>query len=163
MTRYGEPELQLKSLCVSVYTANPKTFQLRVFLSDGQNSSSSVHPKREAISLIKNEWIKFYADRTRLEFIEFHEVDISTLFAESPRCPRSQSSSPRSPRSSSPRSQSSSSSPRSPLFSRISESSPRSQSSSPSPRSPLFERISESSPRSPLTQESSGVSESSPR
>lgn len=145
----GDPESQLKSLHVTIYTVSPKTFEISVFLADG-SLTSSIHSQKDAINLIKKNWIKYYADRTRLEFIEYHPVDMSTLMADSPRSPRSQSSSPRTPRSQSdsPRSQSSSPrSPRSPRSSQSHSNSLRSSLSSSPPCSPNSPRHSPRSPR----------------
>ena len=62
------PESQLSSLRVTYLATRPPTYRVQFFLSDG-NTLTTYHSKKDTIRAIKYEWLHYYEDRTRVEFI----------------------------------------------------------------------------------------------
>jgi len=107
------PESQLKCLKVSVYTMTyPAVFKVAAYYTSGDNDLTFCN-EQEARNIVKNEWMKFYAHRTRITFLKHNLVDMGPLLNYRPAFDRPDSLSPRSP-TASPRLRKSSSSNGSP-------------------------------------------------
>lgn len=76
------PESQLKCLRVTCVAMQPrKRYKIEFVLFNGERSVVYCS-KKEALNVIQKDWMYYYRERTRTEFIEHREVDLSTLVSE---------------------------------------------------------------------------------
>jgi hypothetical protein len=100
------PESQLLTLNLQVYALGNgvsgnrnAVFKVSAMYTSGELDTTFVN-EREARVIVSNEWMRFYHDRTRITFLERHEVDMAALIkTERPESPKSDSSQDKSPRS----------------------------------------------------------------
>lgn len=75
------PDRELKGLRMAVYSmTKPVVYKLTVYYFSGHFDTMFCN-KREAISVVKNEWMCFYKDRTRIEYIEHRPVDMGLFLS----------------------------------------------------------------------------------
>ena len=92
------PSSTIKSMVVKVNTiTEPYFYEIYVTMENGKHEKSLYLKKKDAIKVVKDQWLKYYKDRTSVEFIEHEIVDISMLETNVPCSDLSDSFSPRSP------------------------------------------------------------------
>ncbi len=73
------PDSELISLRIKLCNAYPKKIYEVTFLFSSGEVDTSYHTQRKTEKIISNEWLKYYRDRTRIQFLKHREVDMSTL------------------------------------------------------------------------------------
>lgn len=101
------PDSQLSSMVITVYTiSEPYTYQIKLIMENEKVDKIVYHKKKDAIKIIKEDWIRYYENRTKLEFVEHKLVEVITESTYD--CDSSRSETPRieTPRMESPMSDS---------------------------------------------------------
>jgi hypothetical protein len=103
------PPSSINSLTISVYTISQPYVYKIVFNYNGVSQAPLYHKKKNAIKIIRNEWMKYYENRTRVEYMEHKIVpfipesatgiiDSSSVSPRSDAEESSEITSPRTPR-----------------------------------------------------------------
>ena len=73
------PESQLSCMKISVYTiSHPPVFKVAAYYTSGENDLIFCN-EHEARNIVKNEWMKYYSNRTRVTFVKHNVVDMGPL------------------------------------------------------------------------------------
>lgn len=91
------PESSLQCLAMKCVAENPKKYQARTILQTG-DTTTDYHNVQDAKALVK-EWVKYYASRLRVEFVQHIEVDLGPMVQLSQRKLRHRKSLPSIPNS----------------------------------------------------------------
>lgn len=70
------PESQLR--CMRIIVVAPHEFELRAELIDGRYSGRFA-TRNEAVKIIIHDWIQYYAERTKLVFVEHTRIDVGDV------------------------------------------------------------------------------------
>ena len=84
LTMMVPPESQLLWLKVVVASvaAPPTTYKVSAGYASGQVDTIHCNQK-EALNIVKNEWLCLYANRTRVDIVEHKSIDMSSFLAAS--------------------------------------------------------------------------------
>jgi hypothetical protein len=75
----------IRGMTVKVYTMSPRIYLLQFNVYE--NDEPFYSGREEAITILKNEWLMYYANQTTFEYIEHNLVDMSKFLKTKPSSP----------------------------------------------------------------------------